>query len=148
MKMLKDFFARIVCCEEPEDVMKIADAIGPLIEEAVWDVFVNHRMELLSEPITFVVPAVWGAKKDGELTASQKAINGQVTPVIDKIIAALDIKCLKPSQEFAINYLIRGLIVSKITYMIEALRSRLKERSLDEQTLNEALLRFKPHGTA
>ena len=148
MKMLKDFFARIVCCEEPEDVMKIADAIGPLIEEAVWDVFVNHRMELLSEPITFVVPAVWGAKKDGELTASQKAINGQVTPVIDKIIAALDIKCLKPSQEFAINYLIRGLIVSKITYMIEALRSRLKEKSLDEKSLNEALLRFKPHGTA
>ena len=148
MKILKDFLARMTSDEEPEDLMKIADAIGPLIEKVVWDIFVNHRMELLSEPITFVVPAVWGAKKDGELTSSQKAINEQVVPVIEEIITSLHIKGLKPSQEFAINYLIRGLIVSKITYMIEALRSRLKERSLDEQTLNEALLRFKPHGTA
>jgi hypothetical protein len=39
-------------------------------------------------------------------------------------------------------------MASKITFMIETPRSRLSERSLDEQSLKEALLRFKPQGSA
>jgi len=128
--------------------MQIADIIGPMIEKAVWDIFVSYRVELLSEEITFVIPAVWGAKKDGELTATQKAINEQISPVIKRIFELLDIRDLDSSQEFALNYLVRGLIVSKITYMIEAFRSKLKDRTLDEQSLKDALLHFKPQGNA
>ena len=113
--------------------MQIADIIGPMIEKAVWDIFVGYRVELLSEEITFVIPAIWGAKKDGQLTATQKAINEQIAPVIKRIFELLDIRDLDSAQEFALNYLVRGLIISKITYMIEAFRSRLKDRSLDEQ---------------
>ena len=130
------------------DIMQIADIIGPMIEKAVWDIFVSYRVELLSEEITFVIPAVWGAKKDGELTATQKAINEQISPVIKRIFELLDIRDLDSSQEFALNYLVRGLIVSKITYMIEAFRSKLKDRTLDEQSLKDALLHFKPQGNA
>ncbi len=128
--------------------MQIADIIGPMIEKAVWDIFVSYRVELLSEEITFVIPAIWGAKKDGELTATQKAINEQISPVISRIFELLDIRDLDSSQEFALNYIVRGLIVSKITYMIEAFRSKLKDRTLDEQSLKDALLHFKPHGNA
>ena len=128
--------------------MQIADIIGPMIEKAVWDIFVSYRVELLSEEITFIIPAIWGAKKDGELTSTQKAINEQIAPVIKRIFELLDIRDMDSSQEFALNYLVRGLIVSKITYMIEAFRSRLKDRTLDEQSLNDALMRFKPQGSA
>jgi len=128
--------------------MQIADIIGPLIEKAIWDIFVSYRAELLSEDITFVIPAIWGAKKDGELTAVQKAINKEIDPVIKRIFELLDIRGLDSSQDFALNYLIRGLIIAKITYMIEAFRSRLKDRTLDEQGLKDALLRFKPLGSA
>ena len=128
--------------------MQIADIIGPMIEKAVWDIFVGYRVELLSEDITFVIPAIWGAKKDGELTSTQKAINGQIVPVIKRIFELLDIRDLDSSQEFALNYLIRGLIIAKITYMIEAFRSRLKDKTLDEQNLKDALLHFKPQGNA
>jgi len=128
--------------------MQIADIIGPMIEKAVWDIFVSYRVELLSEEITFVIPAIWGARKDGELTATQKAINEQISPVINRIFELLDIRDLDSSQEFALNYLVRGLIVSKITYMIEAFRSKLKDRTLDEQSLKDALLHFKPQGNA
>ena len=128
--------------------MQIADIIGPMIEKAVWDIFVSYRVELLSEEITFVIPAIWGAKKDGELTATQKAINEQISPVISRIFELLDIRDLNSSQEFALNYIVRGLIVSKITYMIEAFRSKLKDRTLDEQSLKDALLHFKPQGNA
>jgi hypothetical protein len=147
-KILKEFLTKIRSRKQDRDIMQIADIIGPMIEKAVWDIFVGYRVELLSEDITFVIPAIWGAKKDGELTATQKAINEQIAPVIRRIFELLDIRDLDSAQEFALNYLVRGLIVSKITYMIEAFRSRLKDRSLDEQGLGEALLRFKPQGNA
>jgi len=148
MKILKEFLAKIRYREQHEDIMQIADIIGPMIEKAVWDTFVSYRTELLAEDITFVIPAIWGAKKDGELTSTQKAINGQIAPVIKRIFELLGIRDLDSSQDFALNYLIRGLIIAKITYMIEAFRSRLKDRSVDEQNLNDALLNFKPQGNA
>ena len=148
MKILKEFLAKIKSRKQHRDIMQIADIIGPMIEKAVWDVFVSYRVELLSEDITFVIPAIWGAKKDGELTAVQKTINEKIVPVIKKIFKLLDIRELDSSQDFALNYLIRGLIISKITYLIEAFRSRLKDRTLDEQSLKDALLRFTPQGSA
>ena len=148
MKILNEFLAKIRSRKQHKDIMQIADIIGPLIEKAVWDIFVSYRAELLSEDITFVIPAIWGAKKDGELTAVQKAINVEIVPVIERIFASLDIRGLDSSQDFALNYLIRGLIIAKVTYMIEAFRSRLKDRTLDEQGLKDALLRFKPLGSA
>jgi hypothetical protein len=148
LKILKEFLRKIKSRKQHKDIMQIADIIGPMIEKAVWDIFVGYRVELLSEEITFIIPAIWGAKKDGELTATQKAINEKIAPVINRIFELLDIRDMDSSQEFALNYLIRGLIVSKITYMVEAFRSRLKDRTPDEQGLNDALLRFKPQGNA
>jgi len=148
MKMIKELLARIKPQKQCKDIMQLADIIGPMIEKVVWDIFLGYRVELLSEDITFVIPAIWGAKKDGELTSTQKAINGQIVPVIKKIFELLDIRDLDSSQDFALNYLIRGLIIAKITYMIEAFRSRLKDRSVDEQNLKDALLHFKPQGNA
>jgi hypothetical protein len=148
MKILKEFLAKIRSREQHKDIMQIADIIGPMIEKAVWDIFVSYRTELLAEDITFVIPAIWGAKKDGELTTVQKTINGQIVPVIKRIFELLDIRDLDSSQDFALNCLIRGLIIAKITYMIEAFRSRLKDRSVDEQNLKDALLHFKPQGNA
>jgi hypothetical protein len=148
MKILKDFFTKTRLKKAPGNVMEISNVIGPLIDKVVWEVFVTHREELLAEPITYIVPAVWGAKKDGELTANQKRINEKVAPVVEEIFRLLRMTDLDSSQEFALNYLVRGIIVSKMTYMIEAFRNRLNERSVDEQSLKEALLRFKPVGSA
>lgn len=148
MKILKEFLAKIRSREQHKDIMQIADIIGPMIEKAVWDIFVGYRTELLAEDITFVIPAIWGAKKDGELTAVQKEINKEIDPVIKRIFELLDIRELDSSQDFALNYLIRGLIIAKITYMIESFRSRLKDKTLDEQSLKDALLHFKPQGNA
>jgi len=128
--------------------MRIANVIGPVLDGVVHDIFTAYRMELLSEPITYIVPAVWGAKKEGDLTPVQKEINMRVVPAINKAYDSLQMRNLGSDQEFALYFLIRGLIISKITFMIETLRSRLSERSMDEQSLKEALLRFKPQGSA
>jgi len=128
--------------------MQIADIIGPLLDRVVNDIFMTYRMELLSEPITYIVPAIWGASKGGELTPVQKDINTRAVPVINKVFDLLRMKKISSDQEFAVYFLIRGIIIAKITFMIEAFRSRLSERSLDEQSLKEALMRFKPQGSA
>jgi hypothetical protein len=148
MKIINKYFSKKRSQKEPEDVMNIANIIGPLLDGVVNDIFMAYRMELLSEPITYIVPAIWGAKKEGELTPVQKDINARAVPVINKVFDLLRMKKISNDQEFAVYFLIRGIIIAKITFMIEAFRSRLNERSMDEQGLKEALMRFKPQGSA
>jgi len=128
--------------------MRIAGAIGPLIEEAVRDVFATYRPVLVSEPITYIVPAVWGAKKDGELTEAQKEIHARINPVIEKIFRSLEMIDLECDQEFALYFLIRGIMISKLVYMIEAFKGRRHERTIEEQNMKEALMQYKPVGHA
>jgi len=147
-KIAEKFFSKRVSSNDPENIMKIANMIGPLIEESVRHVFNTHKMILLSQPITYIVPAVWGAKKDGCLTDAQKKIHESVNPVIEKIFNSLEIKDLNHDQEFALYYLIRGIMISKIIYMIEALRNRLHERTVEEKALKDTLMQHKPAGHA
>ncbi len=124
MKILRKIFSRRSKKEGPKDVMRISRVIGPLMDKAAEEIFVSYKTRLLSEPITYIVPAVWGAKKEGELEDTQKEINIKVIPVINELFDALRIRGLNGAQEFAIGFLIRGFIISKITYMIEAVRNR------------------------
>jgi hypothetical protein len=148
MKILKEYFLKRRSRKEPGDVMQIANVIGPLLDGAVNDIFMTYRMQLLSEPITYIVPAIWVAKKEGELTPVQKDINARAVPVINRVFDLLRMKKIGGDQEFAVYFLIRGIIIAKVTFMIEAFRGRLNERSMDEQSLKEALMRFKPQGSA
>jgi hypothetical protein len=108
-----------------EDITRLSRVIGPLLDKTVNEVFLAHKDVLLTEPITYIVPAVWGASKDGKLTDRQEEINRQIAPVIRETLAVLDISALSESQSFAIGFMIRGLIISKITYMIEALKNKM-----------------------
>ncbi len=85
---------------------------------------ISYREKLVTGPITYIVPAVWGAIKGGELDRTQKEMNQQIAPVIDEIFQLLQIKDLSVPKQFAIGFIIRGLFVSKITYMIEAFKNR------------------------
>lgn len=148
MKLLGKVFSTREKNEEPEDLMEIATVIGPLIDGAAKEIFASHRMKLLTEPLTYIIPAVWGAKKDGELTATQKEINKQIVPVIEQIIQSLRFEELTGAQEFAIGFLIRGLIISKTTYMIEVVKNRVSYE-IDQIEQDEyGLEQLEPVGTA
>jgi hypothetical protein len=134
--------------KDPENILMPANTISTRIDKMAWDVFSSYRMELLAEPITYIVPAIWGAKKDGELTPLQKKIHGRVNGQIDEICRTLQIKDLTVSQEYAIKYLIRDLVISKIVYMIESFRVKLDETALSERCLTDYLKNIEPKGTA
>ena len=104
--------------------MKLTKTIRPLIHKTVDLVFKSYMKELLEEPIAFIVPAVWGAKKNGELDVTQQEIHRQITPVIQETIEALHLEGLSLSQEFTIGFLIREAIISKIVFLIELAKNQ------------------------
>jgi hypothetical protein len=134
--------------KDPGNILMPANTVSARIDKMAWDVFSSFRMELLAEPITYIVPAIWGAKKDGELTPLQKKIHGRVNGQIDEIFDTLQIKDLTDSQEYAVKYLIRDLVISKIAYMIESFRVKLDETALSEQRINDFLKNIEPKGSA
>ena len=88
----------------------------------------SYKMELLSGPVDYVVPAVWGAKKGEDLDATQKEIHTQFSPVIDRIIDLFHIKDISEPQKFAIRFLIKSLFISKICYMIDGVKSEIANK--------------------
>ncbi len=104
---------------ETDDVVSFARTIEKLIDETSLEIFKKYNETLLRESNIYIVPAVWGAVKDGELTATQKEIHARIGPVIEKILDSLCHEALSPAQKFAIGYLVRGLFISKTIYMIE-----------------------------
>ena len=146
MNIINRLFKRPPKDDEPEDVLKIAKTLGPLIDNIVNDVFMQYQLTLLNEPIVYIVPAVWGAKKKGELDTTQKEIHKQIEPILDKIFATLNLKGLSETQKFAVMFLIRGLIISKITYMIEALKNCTVD--ITSQENDAGLAKLEPMGNA
>ncbi|MFZ5573290.1 MAG: hypothetical protein ACOZF0_23045 [Thermodesulfobacteriota bacterium] len=133
---------------EREDIMAIAKIIGPLIDVVAHDIFRKYFHILLAKPITYIVPAVWGADQHHELDTVSKEINGMVLPAMGEIMAALDIKALRRSQEFAIGFLIRGLIISKIAFMVESARNQSSTADTGDRDTTNGLKDVKPLGSA
>ncbi|ETR73033.1 MAG: hypothetical protein OMM_07191 [Candidatus Magnetoglobus multicellularis str. Araruama] len=113
--------------ESSEDMLEIARKVGPLIDEITNQIFMDHREILVKEPITYIVPAVWGAIKDGKLTRVQKDINHRFDPVVRQVMAMIVPDSASAAQRYAIAYIIRGLMISKITFMIEGFKNRMND---------------------
>ena len=106
-----------------KDLMGISKIISPMIDRTVMEIVKSYKMELLSGPVDYIVPAVWGAKKGGGLDAIQKEIHKQLSPVINRIIDLFHIKDISDPQEFALGFLVKSLFISKICYMIDGVKN-------------------------
>ncbi len=122
----------------------MAAAISPLLDTVAHRVFMEHHQTLLSHPIQYVVPAVWGAQKEGPLDEVQHAIHQLVLPVVQQALEKMRILDLDEDQRFAVNYLVRGVIINRITYIIEAARNQ----GLDAPPEDNPLARMEPLGQA
>ena len=85
---------------------------------------------------------MWGAKKDGELTPEQIEINKQVLPVINELVRIVEISYKTKSQEYTIGYIIRGIIISKITYMIEHMKNKASKTNNESNDLSNNISAF------
>ena len=107
MKIIKKYFKTMQNRKKSEELSRIAEEIGPLIFHIADDIFRSFTLELLTNPIDYIVPAVWGSKKGGELTSSQKKINQRILPAIKEIAQSFEFRELSNAQAFALGYLVR-----------------------------------------
>ncbi|NLA74457.1 MAG: hypothetical protein GX846_03100 [Deltaproteobacteria bacterium] len=101
--------------------------IKRIIDETTDTIFSIHKRDLLVNPITYIVPAVWGRVKKGDLNPKQKNIFLSIETMVRNVIDIMEFEELTDSQRFSIEYLIRGLVVSKITYLIASSKTNEKE---------------------
>ncbi len=116
--MLRKFFSKRTG-KENDDVVVYARTIEKRIDEASLDIFREYKRILLKESNIYIVAAVWGAIKDGDLTTEQKEIHARISPVIREALGLLLQNSSNAQQNFAIGYLVRALFISKIIYMAE-----------------------------
>jgi len=117
----------------PEDLTEISKIIAPLIDKTANDIFMSHCNELLEKPITYII---------------QAKINDKIAPVMERILRLFEFKNSSGEQEFAFEYLLRGLFVSKITFMIE-LKKNLELKAITAAKAgNDILSQARPIGNA
>lgn len=107
------------------DILKIKE----MIDRTTEIIFISNKEKLVSEPITYIVQAVWGKNNQGKLTPTQIKIQREISSMISNIMRILDFENINESQKFSIEYLIKGLSVSKISYLIEAFKNHGKTGS-------------------
>ena len=144
-----NLFNRIIKKKKaPEDLTEISKIVAPLIDKTANDIFMSHCNELLEKPITYIIPAIWGKDINGELTSTQAKINDKIAPVTERILRLFEFRNSSGEQEFAFEYLLRGLFVSKITFMIELKKNLHLKAIVAAKDGNEILSKAIPVGNA
>ena len=128
LRFLKNIFSKQKQ-DQTKDLMRITLRIGPLIDSSAQYVFSKYNKDLLHQPVTYIIPAIWGTNPDFEISPTQKAIYNEIDPLIQKIFAEIGLKNITKEQEFAIRYIIRNLLISKIIFMMELLKNQLQIKS-------------------
>ena len=106
-----------------QELLGITKIIGQLLDSATREIFLAHAQILMTESVDYIIPAIWGAKKDGIMDETQKEIQKRIHPLIQEIFEALNLPHLTKEQEFALGYLIRETIISKTVFMIAMARN-------------------------
>ncbi len=134
---------------QPDDIMEVPRLLEALINRAALQIVENYKDKLMSEPATYIVQAVWGAIEKGEIDKNQKEIYSTIAPVVREINSSLKTKNLLASQKFTIEYLIKGLIISKVNFMMEVLKNRPNDKlSVGNQEGSQSLEHLEPLGNA
>lgn len=104
------------------DILSIAKALDPVIETAAGEVFRVFAPSLIHRPVTYIVPAVWGASDEAPLEPLQVRINQVISPAVERAVSLFRWKAATDAQAFALGYLVRSLFISKLSFMLTSLK--------------------------
>lgn len=137
---------------EPEiNGFDVAGIIGYRFYQITQEIFMKYKDNLLLEEITFIAPAVWGSQGQGELSALQKEIHACLVPFINDvtdIFEAMQPHNLSKAQQYVTGYVIRELLISKLTYMIEMYKNHCLNKKVEEDPLSLLLRHIDTWGEA
>jgi len=135
MKRLSNFFrSRNVDVTSPVNSRLIGEVMEQ-VDEAVKKIFDSNIIELLKEPLTNIVPAVWGAPADeSRLTSTQRQIRDMIHPIVLKAHHALQTGELTELKDLAIDYLLKKLVILELAFMIGSYKLTLMTLAQPELT--------------
>ncbi|MFA6411084.1 MAG: hypothetical protein WCW53_00200 [Syntrophales bacterium] len=114
------------------EINNIKCSIEGYIENACNNIFRNYSEELAKEPMSYIIYSVWGVSTEGELTDVQKTIHAMLEPTVEHIFRSLALENLRLSKKMGIEYLIRGFIISRLFFMVELLKSSVRNADKSE----------------
>jgi len=145
MKSLRKLF-RSRNTEVPSPDMRVIKELMAQIEDAIQKIFHSSGIELLSEPLTNVVEAVWGVTTDeSQLTYTQFQVVRTIRPMISKIQDSLETNELIRAKNGVIDYLIKSLVIFQLTFMIERYKSIAADKSKSIDNYNLADIKVAGH---
>jgi hypothetical protein len=116
----------------------VAGIIGYRFYQITQEIFMQYKDDLMVKEITYLAPAVWGSQGQGELSALQKEIHARLVPFINDltdIFEAMQPNNLSKAQQYVTGYVIRELLISKLTYMIEMYKNQCVNKKVEEDPL-------------
>ncbi|MCB2184930.1 MAG: hypothetical protein KQJ78_08010 [Deltaproteobacteria bacterium] len=135
--------------EQPDDeLLSLARRIDPVVEDLVRRLVHDYREHLLAQELTYIIPAVWGARKEGPLDEVQREMHREVTQVLDQVLTLLDLDYARPAQAYAVGYLVRSLIIAKASFLLEYTKGILLRELLREGSEEVSLKDMEPLGSA
>jgi hypothetical protein len=131
--------------DKTTELLSISKVLEKITDHTTNEIFDTYRDKLLLEGITYVIPAVWGVVKEGELDETQKEIHKKTQKLVEDSLSALFIKEISAPQAFAIRYLVNRTIIFSISYMIEMTKAKVCEGTINT---NQMLANMEPTGHA
>ena len=128
-----------------EKLLNISKVLEKMIDHTANEIFDTYRDKFLMSEITYIIPAIWGVTKTGELDETQKEIHTKTNKLVEDSIAAFAIKNPSGSEAFAIRYLVNRTMIYTISYMIEMTKNQISQGTLNT---NDMLINLTPMGNA
>jgi hypothetical protein len=129
------------------DVRRRTKVIARAIHGLAVRIYETYPVELLNESPEFIVSAVWGVAAAGQLTPLQKEISKKIPPLVQEVLDILELDDSSEEQQFAIGYLVRGIIIAQISFTVQMLRTDVSVESRTREAAHN-LADLQPLGSA
>ena len=103
--------------------LKLTRKIRPLITSTIGTICTAHPLSIYAEPINYFTFAIWGSQKFQEFDSVQKEINTKCRTLEKDILDILQLQTVSPEQQYAIQFLIRELVLARLGYSAEIMKN-------------------------
>ena len=80
-------------------------------------------LTIYARPINYIAGAIWGPQEYQQLDSLQEEINATCRRLEKDIFDILQLQTVSPEQKYAIQFLIRELLLSKLGYSTELMKN-------------------------
>ena len=120
----KSVFKRKESTGRNPEIARVCTTLASTLNRKALEILLSHMEELLVAPKDYIVCAIWGVESGRELDRVQKIIHEQILPAITETMETLKFPGMTPVQEFALSFLVKDVLVSKVLFLTETAKNQ------------------------